>query len=56
MQVGAQNLSYCVSAVVMIYLCIVLGSNRSKLQIALVMPDAGIVNFLICAPLQRNNV
>ena len=36
--------------VIAVCLCAMLGNNRSKLQLALGMPDAGCINYVLCAP------
>ena len=36
--------------VIAVCLCAMLGNNRSKLQLALGMPDGGCINYVLCAP------
>jgi len=45
-----QSTQYTIGFLISIYLCIICGNNRSKLQLALGMNDAGIINYLLYAP------
>ena len=43
-----QTIQYAVSFVMTCYLCGIMGNNRSKLQKALGMEDAGVINYILC--------
>ena len=49
--ISFQGTQQVVQFITSCYLCVILGNNRSKLQLALGMQDAGIVNYILYFPL-----
>eukprot|EP01043_Picozoa_sp_COSAG02_P063918 COSAG02_NODE_9193_length_2294_cov_199.669704_1_plen_161_part_00 len=43
------NMNYIAGLAQACIMCVILGGNRQKLQVALGMPDAGPVNYILCA-------